>query len=116
MPELVEGSKLAMPYHLNDIRAQMPLFLRSCCLIGQPLRPKFPKFIWAMTIIKIRCVSYAATAQYGLNLSPENAKLIMPRALKPLIYRRTNENKSEVFTPTWIVKKQNDAVDAITSQ
>ncbi|RND55558.1 restriction endonuclease [Lacticaseibacillus paracasei] len=38
--------------------------------------------------------------------------IIMPRALKPSeLQKERTRTKAEVFTPTWVVKKQNDAVD-----
>jgi hypothetical protein len=38
--------------------------------------------------------------------------LIMPRALKAAdLQKKRTKTKAEVFTPTWIVKKQNDVVD-----
>ncbi|QVI36000.1 restriction endonuclease [Lacticaseibacillus chiayiensis] len=38
--------------------------------------------------------------------------IIVPRALKPSeLQKERTKAKAEVFTPTWIVKKQNDAVD-----
>ncbi|BDZ30278.1 restriction endonuclease [Lactiplantibacillus sp. WILCCON 0030] len=38
--------------------------------------------------------------------------IIMPRALKSSrLQKKRTKAKAEVFTPTWIVKKQNDAVD-----
>jgi hypothetical protein len=37
----------------------------------------------------------------------------MPRALKTItVQKKRTKSKAEVFTPTWIVKKQNDAVDS----
>ena len=36
----------------------------------------------------------------------------MPRALKAIsLQKKRTKTKAEVFTPTWIVKKQNDVVD-----
>jgi hypothetical protein len=37
----------------------------------------------------------------------------MPRALKTIaVQKKRTKSKAEVFTPTWMVKKQNDAVDS----
>lgn len=56
---------------------------------------------------------YAATAQIKPELITGNKRhIIMPRALKSLALKkeRTKE-KAEVFTPAWVVKKQNDAAE-----
>jgi hypothetical protein len=57
---------------------------------------------------------YVATAQIKPELiTGKNRSLIMPRALKTAeVQKKRTKTKAEVFTPTWIVKKQNDAIDA----
>jgi hypothetical protein len=57
---------------------------------------------------------YAATAQIKPELiTGKKGSLIMPRALKTAeVQKKRTKTKAEVFTPTWIVKKQNDAIDA----
>ena len=46
-------------------------------------------------------------------IKPELVKNIMPRSLKTLeLQKKRTKTKAEVFTPTWIIKKQNDAIDA----
>lgn len=117
MPELVEGSKLAMPDIIeDDIRAQMPHILEILLLDRTTSSPKIPQnIIWANDNYKeYDAVSYAATAQIRPELiTGKMRKLIMPRALKAAdLQKKRTKTKAEVFTPTWIVKKQNDAVDA----
>lgn len=117
MPELVEGSNLAMPDIIeDDIRAQMPHILEILLLDMTTSSPKIPQnIIWANDNYKeYDAVSYAATAQIRPELiTGKMRKLIMPRALKAAdLQKKRTKTKAEVFTPTWIVKKQNDAVDA----
>ena len=59
--------------------------------------------------------SYAATAQMLPELvTGMRGKLIMPRALKAAVMKKERtKTKAEVFTPIWIVKKQNDLLKKI---
>lgn len=71
--------------------------------------------IWANdNYKKYGAEAYAATAQIRLELiTGRRGKLIIPRALKTAeLQKKRTQKKAEVFTPTWIVKIQNDAVDA----
>lgn len=56
---------------------------------------------------------YSAEAQMkSILVTGIHGQLIMPRALKSReLQKKRTKSKAEVFTPTWIVKKQNDAVD-----
>lgn len=56
---------------------------------------------------------YAPTSQILPELiTGENADTIKPRALKSSgLKKERTRHKAEVFTPTWVVKLQNDAVD-----
>lgn len=56
---------------------------------------------------------YSAEKQMKPNLITGcRGKLIMPRALKSReLQKKRTKSKAEVFTPIWIVKKQNDEVD-----
>lgn len=56
---------------------------------------------------------YGATCQITPNLIiGEMGNLIVPRALKSKEQQKERtKSKAEVFTPSWIVKKQNDALD-----
>ena len=75
---------------------------------------KMHNIIWAnKNYLKYDSKKYAMTAE----IKPElitgfMAGIICPRALKTeeIKVKRT-KSKAEVFTPTWIVKKQNDEVD-----
>lgn len=56
---------------------------------------------------------YNAKSQITKNLiTRNNGYIIMPRALKDKILKRERtKKKAEVFTPLWIIKKQNDEVE-----
>ncbi len=56
---------------------------------------------------------YAATAHIKPELiTGKMCQLIMPRALKSREHQKeSTKSKAEVFTPTWIIKKQNDALE-----
>lgn len=56
---------------------------------------------------------YSAKSQMKPNLiTGERGQLIKPRALKSReLQKERTKFKAEVFTPTWVVKKQNDEVD-----
>lgn len=56
---------------------------------------------------------YAAKAQIKPNLvTGDMRRIIMPRALKSRdMQKERTKSRAEVFTPLWIVKKQNDEVD-----
>ncbi|MDR0918792.1 MAG: hypothetical protein LBM93_06020 [Oscillospiraceae bacterium] len=58
-------------------------------------------------------IYYAATAEILPELiTGEKGDLIKPRALKTAeVQKNRTKTKAEVFTPTWIVKMQNDAID-----
>lgn len=57
--------------------------------------------------------AYAATAHITPELiTGDMSQLIMPRALKSLaLQKQRTKAKAEVFTPLWIVKKQNDILE-----
>ena len=56
---------------------------------------------------------YAATAHIKPELiTGKMCQLIMPRALKSREHQKERtKSKAEVFTPTWIIKKQNDTLE-----
>lgn len=99
----------------DDIRTQMPHILDLLLLDRTTSSPKAThNIIWANDNYKdYGTVSYAATAQIRPELiTGSMGKLIMPRALKSAdLQKKRTKSKAEVFTPTWIVKKQNDAID-----
>ena len=100
----------------DDIRTQMPKILEILLLDRTTSSSNLSKnIIWANDNYKeYDAVSYAATAQIKSGLiTGKRGTLIMPRALKTAeLQKKRTKTKAEVFTPTWIVKKQNDAVDA----
>lgn len=100
----------------DSIRITMPRILEILLLERTTSTPhRAQNIIWANDNYKeYGDVSYAASAQIRPELITGNrGKLIMPRALKTAeLQKKRTKTKAEVFTPTWIVKKQNDAVDA----
>ena len=116
MQKSIEKNKLITPDVIeDDIRTQMPHILEILLLDRTTSSPKSShNIIWANdNYKKYDAVSYAATAQIRPELiTGKRGKLIMPRALKAAdLQKKRTKTKAEVFTPTWIVKKQNDAVD-----
>lgn len=99
----------------DSIRNDMPHILEILLLDRTTSTPQTAhNIIWANDNYKEHGdVSYAATAQIKPDLiTGKNGKLIIPRALKTaVLQKKRTKIKAEVFTPTWIVKKQNDAVD-----
>lgn len=117
MKDTVDNSALVTPDVLeNDIRTKMPHILEILLFDRTTSSPKAShNIIWANDNYKeYDAVSYAATAQIKPKLiTGKRGNLIMPRALKAAsLQKKRTKTKAEVFTPTWIVKKQNDAVDS----
>ncbi|WP_225432351.1 restriction endonuclease [Lacticaseibacillus paracasei] len=99
----------------NMIREQMPEILDILLIDRTTSTPKHRKnIIWANdSYIQYGVRPYAAKAQIlpGL-LTGTMSQIIKPRALKSQeLKKKRTKSKAEVFTPTWVVKKQNDAVD-----
>ena len=99
----------------DSIRMQMPHILEILLLDRTTSSPDKPQnIIWANDNYKEHDAdAYSATAQIKPELiTGKRGSLIMPRALKTItLQKKRTKTKAEVFTPTWIVKKQNDAVD-----
>ena len=99
----------------NDIRTNMPRILETLLLDRTTSTPNNPKnIIWANdNYIEYNPTTYAATAQIKPELiTGKRSSLIMPRALKArALQKERTRTKAEVFTPTRIVKMQNDAAD-----
>ncbi|MCL2882466.1 MAG: restriction endonuclease [Coriobacteriia bacterium] len=99
----------------NDIRSNMPRILEILLIDRTTSTPSTSKnIIWANDHYKeYGADEYAATAEIKPELiTGEKGTLIMPRALKTRALQKTRTKmQAEVFTPTWIVKKQNDIVD-----
>ncbi len=99
----------------NDIRTQMPQILEILLVDRTTSTPKKARnIIWANDNYKKHdAKAYAANAQIKPELvTGEKISLIIPRALKTLsLQKKRTKAKAEVFTPTWLVKMQNDTVD-----
>lgn len=99
----------------NIIREKMPEILDILLIDRTKSTPKRTKnIIWAnRNYISFNAKLYSATAQITPNLvTGKMANVIKPRALKTKeVQKERTKSKAEVFTPTWIVKKQNDRVD-----
>lgn len=99
----------------HDIRENMPEIL-EILLIDRTTSTvkKTRNIIWANeNYIRYDRDSYSPTSQiYPCLVSGSMRKIIKPRALKSreLQIART-KSKAEVFTPTWMVKIQNDEID-----
>jgi hypothetical protein len=93
----------------------MPRILEILLLDRTASTPNTTKnIIWANgNYTKYSETAYAATAQIKAELiTGERGFLIRPRALKTKeLQKERTKTKAEVFTPTWVVKKQNDTAD-----
>jgi hypothetical protein len=100
----------------DDIRTSMPRVLEILLIDQTASTPRAAQnIIWANdNYTEYDEVLYAPTAPIKPELiTGERGDLIMPRALKTAEMRkRRTKTKAEVFTPTWVVKMQNDAIDA----
>jgi hypothetical protein len=114
---LVEITAVTMDTDIleNDIRTSMPRILEILLLDRTTSTPTVPKnIIWANDNYKeYGKTAYATTAQIRPELiTGERGMLIRPRALKTrALKKERTKTKAEVFTPAWIVKKQNDTAD-----
>ena len=99
----------------NLLRETMPTILDILLLDHTTSTTKTTKnIIWANeNYIQYGSKEYSAKAQIKPDLiTKSRGQLIMPRALKSReLQKERTKSKAEVFTPTWIVKKQNDEVD-----
>jgi hypothetical protein len=99
----------------NTIREQMPGILDILLIDRTISTPKKKKnIIWANeNYVKFGSKAYAATAQMLPELvTGRMGNIIKPRALKSKeMQKERTKLKAEVFTPTWIVKMQNDEVE-----
>lgn len=99
----------------NNIRETMPEILNILLVDRTTSTPKKTKnIIWANeNYINYGTKSYAVTSQIKSELvTGQMGQLIKPRALKSLeLQKERTKTRAEVFTPTWIVKKQNDEVE-----
>ena len=99
----------------NTIREQMPGILDILLIDRTTSTPKKKKnIIWANeNYVKFCSKAYAATAEMLPELvTGRMGNIIKPRALKSKETRKERtKSKAEVFTPSWIVKKQNDEIE-----
>lgn len=94
----------------DDIWVRMPKILELLLLD----RTTSSNILWANdNYIEHDPVAFAPTAHIEIPLiTGKYGTLIKPRALKvAALQKKRTKTKAEVFTPTWIVKKQNDALD-----
>lgn len=75
---------------------------------------KKKNIIWANDNYADYGEKYAINCQITPDLiTGDNGELIVPRALKSsALQKERTKSKAEVFTPSWVVKKQNDELDA----
>lgn len=99
----------------DDIRTQMPHILEILLIDRTTSTSRTSRnIIWANDNYKeYGAAFYSATAQIKPELiTGKRGNLIMPRALKSAaLQKKRTKTKAEVFTPVWIVKKQNDTID-----
>lgn len=99
----------------NTIREQMPRILDILLLDHTTSTAKTKKnIIWANeNYIKYGSKAYASIAQMKPELvTGQMGDIIKPRALKSKeMQKERTKSKAEVFTPIWIVEKQNDEVE-----
>lgn len=100
----------------NAIRQQMPEVL-DILLLDRTTSTKnrSKNIIWANeNYIQYGSDRYGAKSQIKPDfITGYMGELIKPRALKHRnIQKERTKSKAEVFTPTWVVKKQNDVIDA----
>jgi hypothetical protein len=99
----------------NDMMTSMPRILEILLLDRTASTQDAPKnIIWANdNYVEYNPTAYAGTAPITPELiTGERGALIMPRALKTkALQKERTKKRAEVFTPTWVVKKQNDVID-----
>lgn len=99
----------------NIIREKLPFILDILLLDRTSSTIKTKKnIIWANeNYVQYGNKAYAATAQIKPELvTGYMCNIIVPRVMKSVeAQKERTKTKAEVFTPTWIVKKQNDEVE-----
>lgn len=100
----------------NTIREQMPDILDLLLIDRTTSTPRCKRnIIWATeNYIQYGRRYYVAKSQIKPALiTGALGQIIMPRSLKAQhIQKQRTKSKAEVFTPTWVVKKQNDILDS----
>ena len=98
----------------NILREKMPKILDILLLDRTSSKPSRKRnIIWANDNYVSYGKNYTATSQIKPALvTGLMGHIIKPRALKTSeIQKKRTKSKAEVFTPTWIVKKQNDTLE-----
>lgn len=99
----------------NIIREKFPEILGILLLDRTTSTSKKNKnIIWANdNYIRYGGKPYIATAEIKLELiTGQVGKIIIPRALKKReLQKERTRSKAEVFTPTWVIKSQNDELE-----
>ncbi len=100
---------------IYDLRNQMPEILAILLKDRTTSTPtKVRNIIWANdNHYANNNTAYNAAAQIKIEqISGDNDSQIKPRAHKTAMQQKNRtKSQAEVFTPTWIVKKQNDTID-----
>ncbi len=98
----------------NDLLIKLPQILDILLIDRTSSKPSRKRnIIWANDNYLRYGKKYAATAQIKPELiTGQMGHTIKPRALKTAdMQKKRTKSKAEVFTPTWIVKKQNDILE-----
>lgn len=98
----------------NELFAKFPLILEILLLdrtMSKPSRKR--NIIWANDNYLQYGKPYTANSQIKtLLITGSMGHIIKPRALKSsIIQKKRTKSNAEVFTPTWIVKRQNDILE-----
>lgn len=101
----------------TEIRDKMPEILDLLLIDRTSSTPKKVRnIIWGHdNYIRHGREIYNAESQIQpILITGQMGKLIKPRSIKSIeIQKERTKAKAEVFTPTWIVKKQNDEIDKV---
>lgn len=113
---MTDLNRLTVDISETKIREEMPeildILLRNRSTESK--KTKIQNIIWANdNYIGLDPIRYAPTAPILPELvTGENGQVIMPRALKSTsLQKERTKSKAEVFTPIFMVKKQNDVLD-----
>lgn len=98
----------------NELLIKFPQILDILLIDRTSSKPSRKRnIIWANDNYSKYGRNYTATAQIKPDLiTGQMGGIIKPRALKTAdMQKKRTKSKAEVFTPTWIVKKQNDILE-----
>ena len=100
----------------NELLIKFPQILDILLIDRTSSKPSRKRnIIWANDNYSKYGRNYTATAQIKPDLiTGQMGGIIKPRALKTAnMQKKRTKSKAEVFTPTWIVKKQNDILEEV---